>query len=201
MDTRSREEISHQKVYEQDEKQEKGSDFIMEDGNALRMPYRIIRQVVFKNLDQKELISIPYVARLQYRLLLFDAVIKAKVDYHKRFIRIIYNPPDADNIKEKISREKLIEFLGSEGVHVKADAENMEEKPYDYVKELYNYAYFPPSIREAPPYGWTREEWKKEKARKEKEKYKAEHPGVLARILGKKPAGEKKQGSGYKLHP
>jgi hypothetical protein len=42
----------------------------------------------------------------------------------------------------------------------------MEDVDYDYYKELYSYAYFSPSIREAPPYGWTREEWKKEKHRR-----------------------------------
>ena len=183
--------------------EEKGSHFIMEDGKPFRMPYKVIKKVVFKNLDQKELIDIPHVARLQYRLLLFDAVIKAKVDYHKKFIRIIYNPPDADNIREKMSREKLVEFLASEGVHVKTDSADMEEEDYDYFKEHYSYAYFPPSIREAPPYGWTREEWKKEKERQAKEKYRLEHPGLLSKLLGKKPVkpGEAKQKSGLKLHP
>lgn len=178
--------------------EEKESYFIEEEGKKFRMPYRIIKKVTFKNLDQGELKDIPYSARLQYRLLLFDAVIKAKVDYHKKFIRIIYNNTEADNIREKISREKLIEFLTTEGVHVKTDQENMEEEDYDYHKELYSYAYFPPSIREAPPYGWTREEWKREKERQEREKYKQEHPGIITRLFGKK---DKKQGSGVKLHP
>ncbi len=175
------------------------SHFIEEGGKRFRMPYTIIRKVTFSNLDQNELIDIPHVARLQYRLLLFDAVIKAKVDYHKKFIRIIYNPPEADNIKEKISRAKLIEFLAGEGVHVSEAKENMEEVPYDYQKELYNYAYFPPSIREAPPYGWTREEWKKHKAEEEKARHRMEHPTAIDKILGRdKP---KKKGSGFKLHP
>ena len=177
----------------------KESHFIEEDGKKFRMPYKIIKKVTFKNLDQKELIDIPYSARLQYRLLLFDAVIKAKVDYYKRFIRIVYNHPEADNIREKISRKQLIDFLAGEGVHVKTDPENMEEVDYDYFKELYSYAYFPPSIREAPPYGWTREEWKKEQERQAKKKYKAEHPGVLAKIFGKKKDEKKKDG--IKLHP
>jgi hypothetical protein len=177
------------------------SHFIEENGIKFRMPYTIIKKLTFKNLDQKELIDIPHVARLQYRLLLFDAIIKAKADYHKRFIRIIYNPPYADNIKEKISRAKLIEFLASEGVHVSEAPENVEEEDYDYQKELYNYAYFPPSIREAPPYGWTREEWKKEKERVAREKYRMEHPTLMDRILGRDKKKEKKESSGLKLHP
>ncbi len=177
----------------------KGSLFIEEDGKKFRMPYKMIKKVTFKNLDSKELIDIPYSARLQYRLLLFDAVIKAKVDYHKRFIRIIYNNPEADNIREKISRKQLIEFLEGEGVHVKTDHENMEETDYDYFKELYSYAYFPQSIREAPPYGWTREEWKAEQERQERKKYKEEHPGALAKLLGKRKS--QKQKSEAKLHP
>lgn len=177
------------------------SHFMEEDGIKFRMPYTIIKKVTFNNLDQKELIDIPHVARLQYRLLLFDAVVKAKVDYHKKFVRIIYNPPDADNIKEKISRAKLIEFLASEGVHVSEAPENVEEVDYDYQKELYNYAYFPPSIREAPPYGWTREEWKKEKERKAKEKYRAEHPTMIDKLLGRDKKKNQKKGPELKLHP
>ena len=176
------------------------SHFIMENGKPFRMPYRVIKKITFSNLNQKELVDIPHVARLQYRLLLFDAVIKAKVDYHKKFIRIIYNPPEADNNREKISRDKLVEFLASEGVHVSTATENMEEVDYDYFKEHYSYAYFPPSIRESPPYGYTREEWKRLKAEKEKEKYRAEHPGIFAKLIGKK-LGAKKKSFGLKLHP
>ena len=80
MDARSQEEITKQKVFEQENADEKDSNFVMEDGDPYRMPYKIVKQVTFKNLDQKELKDIPYSARLQYRLLLFDAVIKAKVD-------------------------------------------------------------------------------------------------------------------------
>ncbi len=174
---------------------DKGSQFIEEDGKKFRMPYKMIKKVTFKNLDQKELVDIPHSARLQYRLLLFDAVIKAKVDYYKKFIRIVYNHPEADNIREKISRKQLIDFLAGEGVHVKADAENMEETDYDYIKELYNYAYFPKSIRESPPYGWTREEWKSEQERQEKKKYREEHPGIISKFLGKKN-GQKKEAAG-----
>jgi hypothetical protein len=184
-----------------DEMQSGVSHFIIEDGKKYRLPYTIIKKVTFKNLSQAELKDIPYSARLQYRLLLFDAVIKAKVDFHKRFIRIIYNHPEAANIKEKISREKLIEFLAGEGVHVSESPENMEEVDYDYQKELYNYAYFPPSIREAPPYGWTKEEWKKHKEEEEKKKYRMEHPTMLDKILGRHKKKEEKKSSGLKLHP
>jgi len=200
MDRRDTEQAQKQSEFEQESQMTKGeSHFIMEDGKRFRMPYTIIKKVTFSNLDQKELIDIPHCARLQYRLLLFDAVIKAKVDFHKKFIRIIYNHPEADNIKEKISRDKLVEFLAGEGVHVKNDPVNMQEVDYDYKKELYDYAYFPPSIREAPPYGWTREEWKQHKEEEAKKKHRMEHPTVIDKVLGKnKP---KKKGPELKLHP
>lgn len=202
MDRRDSQEVEKAKQIEQESQQDTGeSFFVVEDGKKFRMPYKIIRKVTFSNLDQAELRDIPYCARLQYRLLLFDAVIKAKVDFHKRFIRIVYNNPEADNIREKISRDKLIEFLASEGVHVKTDHANMVEEDYDYKKELYDYAYFPPSIREAPPYGWTREEWKKHKEEEEKKRYRMEHPTMIDKLLGRDKKKEKKKGSGMKLHP
>ena len=206
MDRRDNQQVEKQESFEQQgeaiqESSEKESYFIQENGKNFRMPYKMIKKVTFTNLDSKELIDIPHCARLQYRLLLFDAVIKAKVDFYKRFIRIIYNPLEADNIREKISREKLIEFMANEGVHVKTDKEDMEEVDYDYKKELYDYAYFSPTIREAPPYGWTREEWKREQERQAKEKYRMEHPTLLDKILGKNKKKEQKKGSGLKLHP
>jgi hypothetical protein len=182
---------------------EKVSFFVEEEGNKYRLPYQIIKKVTFRNLNQAELKDIPYSARLQYRLLLFDAVIKAKVDYHKKFIRIIYNPVGADNIKEKISREQLIEFMKGEGVTVSTDPANMKETDYDYYKEMYAYAYFSPSIREAPPYGWTKEQWKKEKADKEKKKYRQEHPNFLDKLIlkVKRSPAQKGKKVGMSLHP
>ncbi len=208
MDRRDGEDVDKQKQVfgpsAEQSAEEKKSHFINEEGKNYRMPYKIIRKATFKNLDQKQLIDIPHSARLQYRLLLFDAVIKAKVDFHKKFIRIVYNPPDADNIREKMSRDQLIAFLSSEGVTVHSDPANMEEVDYDYYKELYSYAYFSPSIRESPPYGWTKEEWKKEKERVEKMKYRQEHPTItdkiFTRIFGAKNPAQKKS-SGMTLHP
>lgn len=208
MDRREKEAVEQQKqvfgpsMAEDSVPQGKESLFVTENGSRFRIPYKIIRKVTFRDLDQRELKSLEYSARLQYRLLLFDAVVKAKVDYHKKFIRIIYNPPDSDNIREKMSRDKLVEFLASEGVHVMEDPQHMEEVPYDYYKEHYSYAYFPPSIREAPPYGWTREEWKKEKEKRAREKYKEEHPSVVRRLLNKvSKKGQKKQSTGLTMHP
>jgi hypothetical protein len=201
MDRRDNQQVEKQSGFEQESEMAKGeSHFVMEDGKRFRMPYTIIKKVTFSNLDQTELQDIPHCARLQYRLLLFDAVIKAKVDYHKKFIRIVYNHPEAENIKEKISRDKLIEFLAGEGVHVRNDAGNMEEVDYDYKKELYDYAYFPPSIREAPPYGWTREEWKQHKAEQEKKKRRLENPTIIDKVLGRNKT-KKKKGPELKLHP
>jgi len=165
-------------------------------GDALvRMPYRKIKMVTFTNIKKEEIKDIPHAARLQYRLMLLDAVIKARVNYAKGQISIIYNPVGADNIREKISLDELISFLEHEGVHV--DKNNMKDEDFDYVKEFYSYAFNPKVIREHPPYGMSNEEWKVRKAELEKEakeveekklkkfrewqeKYKEEHKDILA---------------------
>jgi hypothetical protein len=185
MDRRDTKEVAlNKQVFgpqvEASETQEGEMSWVEESGKLYRMPYKMIKQVVFSELDKNELKDIPYSARLQYRLLLMEPVLKAKVAFHKRFIRIIYNPTGADNIKPKISREQLIKFLADEGVHVRQD--KIEERDYDYYKEFYQYAYFPKSIREAPPYGWTKEEWQKQKEKLAKQQYRKEHPTVLDRI-------------------
>lgn len=138
-----------------------GSDFdayVNEDGKQYRVPYRIIKQVTFTGLAKDELIDIPHAARLQYRLMLLDPIIKARVDFTKSKINVIYNPREAENMKEKISLDELIDFLSKQGVHVTAENTSIED--YDYYKELYTYAYNPPTIRERAPYGYTKEEWK-----------------------------------------
>ncbi|MFP3279204.1 MAG: hypothetical protein RXP92_02760 [Candidatus Micrarchaeota archaeon] len=165
-------------------------------GDALvRMPYRKIKMVTFTNIKKEELKDVSHAARLQYRLMLLDAVIKAWVNYAKGQISIIYNPVGADNIREKISLEDLISFLEHEGVHI--DRSNMKERDFDYVEEFYSYAFNPKVIREHPPYGMSNEEWKARKAKLEEEakearekklkefrewqkKYKEEHKDILA---------------------
>jgi len=165
-------------------------------GDALvRMPYRKIKMVTFTNIKKEEIKDIPHAARLQYRLMLLDAVIKARVNYAKGQISIIYNPVGADNIREKISLDELISFLEHEGVHI--DKNNMKERDFDYIEEFYSYAFNPKVIREHPPYGMSNEEWKVRKAELEKEakeveekklkkfrewqkKYKEEHRDILA---------------------
>ncbi|MGC8648655.1 MAG: hypothetical protein ACP5UN_00305 [Candidatus Micrarchaeia archaeon] len=133
--------------------------YVEEDGKKYRMPYKLIKKIKFNNLDPKELIDIAHCARLQYRLLNFDAIIKAKIEFVKKSIDIIYNPPDADNKKAKMSKEDIIKFLNQQGIHPKP--ENIEERDFDYYKEFYSKAYFPESIRHAIPYGWKKEEYEK----------------------------------------
>ncbi|MCL4389237.1 hypothetical protein M1397_01320 [Candidatus Marsarchaeota archaeon] len=128
-----------------------------ENGEKYRMPYRIIKYVVFRNLSQKEMVDPQHAAMLQYRLSIMEPVIKASVNFAKSRITLIYNPKGAKNRREQISLQELIEYLAKEGVHV--DTNNIDERDYDYVKEFYNYAYFSPTIREHPPYGYTKEEW------------------------------------------
>jgi hypothetical protein len=131
------------------------------DGKQYRVPYKIVKKAVFTNLSKEELIDIPHAARLQYRLMLMDPVIKATVDYVKCKISILYNPREAENIREKISLDELKEFLAKQGVNVSNEYTTLED--YDYYKNLYTYAYTPPSIRERAPYAYSMDEWKKMK--------------------------------------
>ncbi len=148
--------------------QQQGSydSYVDEDGKRYRVPYRIIKRVTFSGVSKEELIDIPHAARLQYRLMLMDPVIKATVNFTKLTIMVLFNPREADNIREKMSLDELIEFLGGQGVHVSKDS--MELEDYDYYKDLYTYAYTPPEIRERAPYGYTMEAWKEMKPEWEK---------------------------------
>lgn len=220
-----REETKHEgNRYKQEleEQKKKEIDFskqyIEEDGKKFRVPYRIVKRVVFPGIKKEELRDIPHSARLQYRLLLLDAVLKATVNFTRSTITVIYNPVTSDNLKEKISRQGIIDFLAKEGVNV--DADIAREEDYDYVKSFYNYAFNPLPVREHTPYGYTKEQWKelkeawrektlqyaitnKESFKKWQEAYyneyilgiKPEAPkkrSKIDEILGKKPNEEKK---------
>ncbi len=159
-----RRDIHEESKYKQDLERERQQgkvedDYITdEQGNKVRMPYRVIKLVIFSGLSQKEMVDPQHAARLQYRLSLLEPVIKSAVNYAKSRITVIYNPKGAPNRREQMSQEELMEFLAKEGVNVNKDS--ISERDYDYVKEFYNYAYFSPAIREHPPYGYTKEEWK-----------------------------------------
>jgi hypothetical protein len=174
------------------------NQYIEEHGNKFRVPYRIVRQAVFSKVKQAELIDLEHAARLQYRLMLNDAILKARVHYARGTITVIYNPQSAQNLREKIGLEGLVALLTGEGVHV--DAANTVDSEYDYYKNFYSYAFNPPAVREHPPYGYTIEEWRKmkpdwerktakgNKSKQDKftefqEKYIAQHP-ELAKELG-----------------
>ena len=133
-------------------------DKVLVDGKHYRIPYKTVKEVTFSNLNAYDLKDIPYSARLQYRLLLLDSVLKAKVEFVKNRITITYNPTGSGNRKEKISREELMQFLSKEGVTVSAAA--ISERDVDYVEEIYKYQSNPDTIREHAPYGYTRDEWK-----------------------------------------
>ncbi len=162
-----RREIEGGSKYKQDLERERQMGHVEEawlteaDGSTYRMPYKIIKYVVFSGLAQKEMIDPQHAARLQYRLSLLEPVIKASVNYVKCRITIIYNPKGAANRREQMSQQEIIDVLAKEGVHV--DMQHIDERDYDYVKEFYNYAYFSPTIRESAPYGYTKEEWLKMK--------------------------------------
>lgn len=159
---------------EQDENKQSNFDSLVteEDGKQYHVPYRMVRRAVFSGLKKEELVDIPHAARLQYRLMLLDPVIKAKVDFTKQRIIVIYNPRTADNIKDKISQQEIVDILAREGIH--ADPAHTEEADYDYYKDLYTYAYNPARIRERPPYGYSAEEWKGMKGEYEEKMQKLE---------------------------
>jgi hypothetical protein len=144
-----------------DAKIDDSNQYVEENGTKYRLPYKMIKEVVFAGVSQAEMIDAQHAARLQYRLLLLDPVIKAWVNFVKGRITIIYNPTGADNIREKMSFDDIVQFLDKEGVHV--GRQNAAERDYDYYKEFYAYAFNPKTIREHAPYGYTDEQWKKMK--------------------------------------
>ncbi len=194
---------------------------IMENGVPVRVPYKLIKEVTFNNVSKQELRDIEHSARLQYRLLLMDAILKAKVEFNKQRIIITYNPTGADNRKEKVSQRELVDFLAKEGVHI--DQNSIDEKDVDYYNEIYKYQFDPTAIREHAPYTYTREQWKKMKPKWTKmrdeaeaaklvkfrnwqQNYAVKHSdilaaeaaaapkkkrGVLAKLFGKKEENEK----------
>lgn len=187
------------------------AQYVIENGNRIRVPYRMVREVVFTNVKHTGEFADPeHAARLQYRLMLNDAILKARVFFIRNKIAVIYNPKDASNLKEKIDIEEIKAFLREQGVEI--DEGSISDHPYDYYKDLYSYAFMPPAIREHAPYGYTLKEWKrmkpewdrktiKYKAKKEaqqerfRQEYLAEHP-ELAKELGieiKDPKKRKRQ--------
>lgn len=199
-------------------------EYVVEGGNKFRVPYKMVKEVTFENVKRDELIDIEHAARLQYRLLLSDAILRAKVEFVKQRIRLTYNPEGTEVRNEKISLEGLVAILAAEGVHV--DASHAVEKDVDYYKEIYSYQYNPPSIREHAPYGYTLEEWRTMKPEYERNKakyeegklrkfqefqgeYAGEHPELLKPGVKSKPQkkpllgifGKKKKGEkGFWFH-
>lgn len=196
-----------QKLRESGKEVDDSKNFVDENGKKYRVPYHMIKKVEFPNISKADMVSQEHAARLQYRLMLLDPVIKAYVEFVKQRITVIYNPDTADNIREKMSQEQLIEFLKNQGINV--DRTKMVERDYDYYKEFYGYAFNPKVIREHPPYGHTTEQWKKMKPKWEQsmkegeakkqqnhkeyqEKYERLHPEVYG---VKEPLPEKRKPS------
>lgn len=194
----------YQKELEQELKEgsKKYDDHIVIDGKQYRVPYRMVKEVVFSDVRKDEMIDMEHAARLQYRLMLQDSVLRAKVEFVKQKISVVYNPKDAENRKEKTSLEELIDFISKEGVHLYNNPR--EVKDFDYVKEMYGYFYDPPAVREHPPYGYTAEEWKglkegykagmkksaetnKAEFKEWQDSYAEEHPDVLAAYIKPNP--------------
>jgi hypothetical protein len=133
------------------------SRYVAESGRQYYVPYKTVKEVIFSNLKKKELIDANHAARLQYRLMLMDPVIKAAVDFEESSVTIIYNPKAADNTKAKTSLAELVKALSKEGVHASSDS--TVDKDYDYYKEFYYPVHNPRTVNESPPYGYTMKEW------------------------------------------
>ena len=159
-----------QNLYQKELQEEAGSfnEYVEENGNKFRMPYKMVKEVIFNNIRKEELIDIEHSARLQYRLLLNDAILRAKVEFVKQRITLTYSPMGSETSKPKISIEGIADTLAAEGVHL--DFGSMTERDVDYYKEIYGYQFNPPSIREHAPYGYTLDEWRKMKPEYEKKK-------------------------------
>ncbi len=199
--------------------------YVEENGNKFRVPYHIIKKTTFSNVSKSEMIDIPHAARLQYRLMLLEPIIKASVDFTKSKITVIYNHDTSDNNHPKISLDDLREVLKKEGIST--DPAHMAHEDYDYYKNFYSYAYNPPTIRERAPYGYSQEQWQKmkpeweaklkkgnlekvEKHRAFQQAYLEENPEIAAKLdpnfkpsetkptLKEKILGKKKGGSGGK---
>ncbi|MDE1873719.1 MAG: hypothetical protein KGI04_01195 [Candidatus Micrarchaeota archaeon] len=160
MDKRGDAEIH---TYQQELAKEKADtksydEYVEENGKRFYVPYHTVREVIFSGVSKEDLRDTEHAARLQYRLMLKDSILFAKVEFVARRIKITFNPEGADNRKEKMSLQQLIEFLAKEGVNV--DQKQMQQRDVDYYNEIYKYQYNPPSIREHPPYGYTLEEWR-----------------------------------------
>ncbi len=197
-------------------------EFLTINGKRYRVPYRIVREVAFSDVRKDELIDLEHAARLQYRLLLMEPVLRAKVEFAKQRITIVYNNLEAQNRKEKIGLEALLDFISKEGVHLYANPR--EERDFNYVSEMYGYHFEPKSIREHPPYGYSREEWLKMKPGYERSaalgrqrnlesfhafqsSYAEEHPEVFGKAAQQKPRlmqrlfkGGKKKQKGFWFH-
>ena len=132
-------------------------EYVEEGGRRYMLPYRTVKQAVFAGIRKDEIKDWSHAARLQYKLLLLDPVLRAKVDADRRTISVIYNPDSADNRNEKMSLKALVGFLEREGVRV--SEKDAEVRDFDYRSEMYEYNYDPKEIRERPPFGYTIDEW------------------------------------------
>jgi hypothetical protein len=133
-------------------------EYVEDNGGRYLVPYRKVRQVVFRGVRKEELVDPEHAARLQYRLILMEPILLAAVDFDEREIGVFYNPEEATNRNERISLQGIVDFLASEGVHV--DSKGAESKEVDYYASVYGYYHNPKSVRERPPYGYTLDEWK-----------------------------------------
>ncbi len=189
--------------YEKDLKNEDIYDeYVTIDGKQFRIPYKMVKEVIISDVKKEELISIEHAGRLQYRFMLLEPVLRAKVEFTKGKITVVYNPTTARNRKEKMNLEDITKFLSNEGVHVATCPKT--ERDFDYFVEMYSYQFDPPSIRERPPYGYTAAEWRlmkneynskmqlaKQKTRSKfaewQSSYAEQHPDVLGEYITEKP--------------
>ncbi|MEM0074493.1 MAG: hypothetical protein QW091_00200 [Candidatus Micrarchaeaceae archaeon] len=140
--------------------------YVVDEGEKYRVPYNMVKEVVFRNLKKDELIDLEHSARLQYRLLLNDAILKAKVEFVKQIITITYNPKDSGSKNAEISLGEIVQMLEKEGVHV--DLSLAQQRDVDYKQEIWYAQFHSATIREHPPYSFTMDEWKKMKPEYEK---------------------------------
>ncbi|MGC9099007.1 MAG: hypothetical protein ACP5HW_00450 [Candidatus Micrarchaeia archaeon] len=117
------------------------------------IPYDKIKYAKIK-VKKEELIDMPHAARLQYRLLTNEAIIKAKVHFNEGLIELYYNPKGKENksLQPKTSMEEILKILADNNVHAKT--EDVKEEVVDYKEKLFEPTFHPKEIRKVKPYGW-----------------------------------------------
>ena len=97
---------------------------ITENGKSYRIPYKMVREMVITGVDKQELKDIPHSARIQYRLLLLDSILKAKIEFIRGKVTITYNPTGAANSKDKEKSGVIVMVHAGAYISIRSNVSN-----------------------------------------------------------------------------